>query len=258
MKKNRMFLSVAAIFTVLIGVAGLYGQETGITLYCGAGIRTPVAELVEIFNKKENININTVYSGSGLLLGQIDTTKRGDIYLPGGMFFFEQAIKKGYVSKDTMKRVAYFVPVILTQKGNPKKISKLKDLTKDGMKIGIGNFEACEIGPVTQRIFDINKISGKIKKNIVYTSLTVNELGNAVKLKTIDAAIVWDAVAAMYPDDGYIVKIQKKNNVISIIPAGILPFSQNKELAQKFIDFMVSPEGQKVFKKNKYVTEEPK
>ena len=75
-----------------------------------------------------------------------------------------------------------------------------------------------------------------------------------MKLKTIDAAIVWDATAAFYPDDADVVSIPQEQNVIARIPIGILSFSKHKEFARKFVEFVTSERGRRIFEKHGYTT----
>ncbi|UCD28286.1 MAG: substrate-binding domain-containing protein, partial [Planctomycetota bacterium] len=100
-------------------------------LYCGAGIQPPAAELAEIFAREHNIEIETNYAGSEVLLSTIKLNRRGDLYMPGDKHYTEQAAKEGLIL--STKSVCYFVPTILIQKGNPKKIAGLKDLIKPGV-----------------------------------------------------------------------------------------------------------------------------
>ena len=69
-------------------------EATELLLYCGAGIRPPVDELVEIFGRERNVKIIIDYAGSEVLLSKIKLTRRGDLYMPGD---------KHYVDPDSMQ-----------------------------------------------------------------------------------------------------------------------------------------------------------
>ncbi|MBN2474786.1 MAG: molybdate ABC transporter substrate-binding protein [Pirellulales bacterium] len=220
-------------------------------LYCGAGIRPPVADLVEQFARREGVTIECDYAGSEVLLARIKLTRRGDLYMPGDVHYVEMAEKEGLV--DSKKTVCYFVPVILVQKGNPKSIHTLEDLIRPGVKLGLGDPKACAIGRKSAKIFANNGIAEEdLGDNVVFRSVTVNELGNHVKLGALDAAIVWDAVAAFFPDETEVVAIPRERNVISTVAIGVLHCSQHPELAAKFVEFVNSEEGQEVFKRHRY------
>jgi molybdate transport system substrate-binding protein len=50
--------------------------------------------------------------------------------------------------------VAYHVQVIAMKKGNPKNITSITDLTRDGLKITLGDVDATAIGKVTAKILE--------------------------------------------------------------------------------------------------------
>lgn len=236
-----------------VGIVGgcMGGKATALKLYCGGGIRPPVSEIIKLFERETKIEIKPTYAGSGVLLTQIQLTQEGDLYMPGDELFISRAEEKGLIVEK--RNVAYFVPVILVQKGNPKGIKSLNDLSRDGIRIGVGDPDACAVGVITNAILKKSKLEERVKKNIVYTGSTVVELANAVKLKTVDAAIVWDATAALY-DDVKVIRIPRNQNVIARISIAILKFSKRKMEAKKFLEFITSDKAKEVFKKHGYTT----
>jgi molybdate transport system substrate-binding protein len=239
----------------LVWLAGCGGAEP-LEFYCGAGIRPPVAELAERFAARTGIEVACDYAGSELLLGRIKLSGRGDLYMPGDEQYLDQAEQAGLIaSKET---VCYFVPVIIVRKGNPKGIRSLDDLARPGIKLGLGDPEACAIGVTTARIFAKNGMDPEtIEPNVAFRALTVNELGNHVKLGSLDAAIVWDAVAAYFAEEADAVPIPPEQNVISTVAVAVLKSSTRPELARQFVEFMTSDEGRAVFGKHHYTLEPP-
>ena len=88
-------------------------------------------------------------------------------------------------------------------------------------------------------------------------SLNVNELGVWVQMKKVDAAIVWDAIAANIADAVDVIPIPKEKNVISRVVVGLMATSAHKIEAQRFIDFMAGDTGQAVLRQKGYRTEAP-
>jgi molybdate transport system substrate-binding protein len=220
-------------------------------VYCGAGIRPPVAELTEIFGKENGCKVVTDYAGSEVLLSRLKLAGRGEVYVPGDKHYIDQASEAGLIL--SRRSVCYFVPAILVQKGNPKGITGLKDLVKPGVKLGLGDAKACAIGRKSNRIFKKNGISpAELEKSLTFRSLTVNELGMQIHAKSLDAVIVWDAIAKYYQKSGEEVAIPVEQNVISTVEAGVLKFAGHKDLAGRLADFLASDKGRSVFKKHNY------
>lgn len=226
-------------------------KESELLLYCGAGIRPLVDELIEIFGREYGVKIIPDYAGSEVLLSKIRLIRQGDLYMPGDKYYVEQAAMEDIIL--SQRSVCYWVATILVQKGNPKEIRGLEDLLKPGVKIGLGNPEACAIGRTSKQILAKNNIAWEdIEKNLVYQSLTVNELGIQIQTKSLDAVIVWDAMARYYSKYGDEVPIAVENNIISTIDIGVLKFTKDKALAEKFVEFLTSERGQAIFKRNNY------
>jgi molybdate transport system substrate-binding protein len=261
-KENMKRVILAAIIILAVVFIGCDSKEDGkstteeLLLYCGAGIRPPVDELIEVFESEYGIKIAPDYAGSEVLLSKIKLVRRGDLYMPGDKHYVEQAAQADMIL--SRQSVCYWVPAILVQKGNPKGISELNDLLKPGIKLGLGDPDACAIGRTSKRILEKNNIKWEdIEKNLTFKSLTVNELGMQIQAQALDAVIVWDAIAQYYNEFGDDIPIPVENNIISTIDIGVLKFTKHQELAKKFVDFVASEAGQQIFQKHNYSTKSP-
>ena len=225
-------------------------------LYCGAGIRPPVAELIDLFRRKHGVIVECSYAGSEVLLSKIKLLKSGDLYMPGDVYYVQLAEDQGLIASS--ETVCHFVPVILVQKGNPQNIASLADLVRPGIKVGLGDQEYCAIGRLVSRIFAKNGISQeKVDGSVEYWAMTVNDLGDKVKLGVLDAVIVWDAVAAYFADDADVVPIPAEQNIVSTVAVGVLNSSEDPELARQFVALLTSAEGKAVFQKHHFSVAPP-
>ena len=259
--KKLTFATV--VFTAIL-LFGCKGEKPGesdsapkeLLLYCGAGIRPPVQQIAKAFEREHGVKIVTDYAGSEVLISKIKLARQGDLYMPGDKHYVELAAREGLIL--SQQSVCYFVPTILVRKGNPKNIHTLRDLLTDGIKLGIGDVKACAIGRKTKQIFSKNNIAWEdVEKNVAFQSLTVNELGMQIQAGSLDAVIVWDAIARYYSDHGTEVPIPVEKNIISTVNIGILTFTKYPSLAEKFVQFAVSSQGQSIYKQHNYRTEPP-
>jgi molybdate transport system substrate-binding protein len=226
-------------------------------LYCGAGIRPPVEQIAETFEREHDVKIVIDYAGSEVLLSKIKLARRGDLYMPGDEYYVDQAAQEGMIL--SQKSVCHFVPTILVQKGNPKNIRRLQDLLRPGLRLGLGDARTCAVGRTAKEIFTKNNIAwGDVEKNLAFQSLTVNELGMQIQAGSLDAVIVWDAIARYYSEHGTEVPIPAEQNVISTVDLGVLSFTRNRLLAEEFVEFVTSQRGGDIFRKHNYTVELPK
>lgn len=259
--KKILFITVLAATILLLGCKadkpeGSDSEVKELLLYCGAGIRPPVQEIAEAFEREHGVKVVTDYAGSEVLLSKIKLTRKGDLYMPGDKHYVEQAAQEGMII--SQQSVCYFVPTILVQKDNPKNIHGLRDLLTDGLKFGIGDAKACAIGRKTKQIFAKNNIPWEdVEKNVAFQSLTVNELGMQIQAGSLDAVIVWDAIARYYSEHGTEIPLPIEENVISTVNIGILSFTEDRTLAEEFIKFAASQKGQDIFEQHNYRTNPP-
>ncbi len=220
-------------------------------LYCGAGIRKPVEEINALFEQQTGVRVEPTFTGSGCALAQIEMAQKGDLFMPGEDWFMEQAVERGRILE--RRTVAYFVPVIMVQRGNPHGIQELDDLLKPGVRVGVGEPKACAIGHFTVKLMELEKIPwDELGRNVVAHFATAPELGNAVKLKAVDACIQWDSIAALYLDDAEVVPFAVDEETSSAITLGVLKTSKQPESARSYLQFMEGPEGQRIFRKHHF------
>jgi molybdate transport system substrate-binding protein len=183
--------------------------------------------------------------------------KKGDLYFPGSSDFMEKAKKEGLVFPESEKIVTYLIPAINVQKGNPKGIGSLKDLTKDGIRVAIANPEMVCVGTYAVEIVERNLSpfeKERFKKNLVNYTESCEKTANAIALKAVDAVLGWRVF--QYWDPQRIETIYLKPEEIpriGYIPIAISKFTRDKVLARQFTDFLLSPEGKAIFRKYHYL-----
>jgi molybdate transport system substrate-binding protein len=227
-----------------------------IFVYCAGGMRVAIDTIAKEFEKATGVKVERSFDASNKLLGQIELTKRGDVYIPGDADYVEMARAKGLVASE--KNICWFVPVILVKKGDPKAIKTLSDLCKPGIRIGQGDPKAAAVGRIMPRLLALNTIDTVAwRKNVVLTAAMVGELANAVKLGTIDAAIVWNATAAAYPSDASVIAIDAGHNICPQVGGAVLSFAKNKDAAAAFLVFVTSDKGRAMLSAHGYTVDKP-
>ncbi|MEN6395641.1 MAG: molybdate ABC transporter substrate-binding protein [Methanoregula sp.] len=220
-------------------------QDT-ILVYAGAGLKAPLDEIGPLFTEKTGIAVQYNYGGAGTLVSQMNLTKKGDVFMPGSTVEFKTAKSQGLVNESTL--VAYHVPVIVVQKGNPKNITTLSDFAQPGLKVALGDTNATAIGKAGAKMFKALNISTAVEKNVVSRTPTINELTVIMQTGQADAAILTlDQYDAKTMD---MIAIPVNQNVVLITPIGATTFSKNTTAANEFVTFVASDEGKAIFAKH--------
>lgn len=220
-------------------------EDRSLTVYSGAGLRKPMDQIGQAFEEKTGVKVNYNYAGCAQLLGQMELTKEGDVFVGGSLNDMEIAQEKGFVEE--YHKVVYHIPAIGVPKGNPAGITCLADMAKPGVKLVLGDAKSNAIGKKGEKIFAKNQL--QVEQNVVARDATVNEIVTHLAIKQADAGLVWEDNGFNNPDIE-IITIPEEQNVIDVVPVGRLTFSQQPELAQQFVDFVMSAEGQKIFENN--------
>ena len=225
-------------------------SQGSILVYAGAGLKAPLDEIGPLFTEKTGIAVQYNYGGAGTLVSQMNLTKKGDVFMPGSTTEFKTAKSQGLVNES--KLVAYHIPVIAVQKGNPKNITTLADFAQPGLKVALGDANATAIGKASTKMFAALNISAAVEKNVVSRTPTINELTVIMQTGQADAAVLTlDQYDAKTMD---MITIPLSQNVVLITPIGTTTFSKNTDAANQFVSFVASDDGKALFAKHGFVT----
>ena len=224
-----------------------------IRAYFGSAAEVPEEELVAAFQKETGITVEYTMSGSGTLLSAIELAKVGDLFAPGSQDYMQKAINDGIMVNSSIKTLAYLVPAIIVQKGNPKNITSLSDLAKPGLKVGIGNPDSVCVGLYAQDILTKAGLWDSVKPNIVTYASSCSNVATLVVTKAVDAVIGWHVFYNWTPDKVDIIYLKPEQiPKIAYVCIGITKYADDPTSAQKLIDYLLSSEGKAVFTKYGY------
>jgi molybdate transport system substrate-binding protein len=245
----RCALAALALIAAGCGSGGEGARE--LTVCSGAGLIKPVEELRAAFERERGARVAVNYAGAGELMAQIAVDRRCDVFLPGADKYVEDADSKGWIAEGTIRDLVLHVPAIAVPRDNPARIRGPADLARPGVRIAVGDAAACAIGRVARAIFERGGVSDEALANVVVTAPTVNQLLIYVALREVDAAIVWQDMAAWSErqDKLSIVEIPREQNVIKTISTAVAAHSRRRELAREFNAFLASPTGRGVWER---------
>ena len=226
-------------------------------IFAGSASKPATGEVIKAFQKKLGIPVDITFGGSGFVLSQMKLAKKGDIYFPGSSDFMELAKREGLVLPESEKIVVYLIPAINVQRGNPKNIYSLKDLSKEGLRIAIANPEGVCVGLYAVEIIEKNMPPAekeKFKRNLVNYTESCEKTATVISMKTVDAVLGWRVFQYWDPERIETIYLKPEQIArIGYLPIAISKYAQDKELAQKFIDFTLSPQGKEIFRKYHYL-----
>jgi molybdate transport system substrate-binding protein len=171
----RMSVPVLCLFAVCIGSGCTRSSDKTLTVYCGVSMRPPMEELADLYREETGTKIEFLYGDSGTLLSQAELTGKGDIYICHDPFM-AAARSKGLVDRDWT--VGYLYPVIIVTKGNSADIHSIRDLAREGLRVGLGDQRYSTCGNIITTVLRKAGLSESIGDNVVLRARTSSEIAN--------------------------------------------------------------------------------
>ncbi len=231
------------------------GEEKSIHVFCGSANKPAMSEIASIFERERGVRVNMTFGGSGTLLSQIELSKQGEIYLAGSPDYIIIGERKKLLIKGSDRIVAYLAPAIITPAGNPANIRSLDDLTRPGVRLGIGNPETVCLGLYGIEILEKNGLLKKAMENVITFGGSCSKTANLAALGQVDTILGWRVFHFWNPERMDFVSIAPDRIPrISYIPIAIPVFTRSMDLSNEFIDFVLSPKGREIYKRHGYIT----
>jgi len=248
--------AVAFLCLALTGCAQTKKTEAPETLfiYCGSGLSKPVQEIGEAFEKRTGTEVTFTFGGSAQLAGQILLTRKGNLFIPGDLKDLAPVEEKGLINKKA--NIVYHIPALAVPKSNPAGIHGLMDLKLPGVKVALGDPKSCTIGKVADTMLQENQIYDDVEKNVVVRTATARELVLYLSTGQVDAAVIWKENIINCKDKIELIPVPELDSFTKIVPAAILTFSEQKEAAEQFLNFLNTEESKEIWNKWGYQTVE--
>lgn len=212
-------------------------------LFAGSMLRPAIDETVAEFEKREGVRVETVYNGCGILVAQMQAGQIPDAYFACDKEFMEQVPDLFPESIDVSENEL----VILVEKGNPFNISSLRDLTKEGLRVGVGHEKQCAMGWLTQNTFREGGVQKEVMKNVTVQTPTGDMLVNQLKAGSLDAAVAYLSNAAGSGKYLDAIRIIGLDCSVATQPYAVKPDSPNAQTASRLFTLISSAESQASF-----------
>jgi len=237
-------LAIAGVLVLLLmwrpGAGNSAGGQAAVPgrpllVYCAAGLKVPVEAVAREYERRTGVPVQLQFGGSGLLLNNLRVARRGDLFLAADHTFLDAGRSNGLVNE--VLPLARMQAVIVTPKDNPKNLRSLQDLVQPGVQIAFANPDAAAIGVLCRQVLERSNVWAALQPRIKVFKPTVNDVANDVKLGTVDAGIVWDAVVTAYPE-----LTSHRDPTLDAATAdvgiGVLSFTEQPAAALRFARFL--------------------
>lgn len=233
----------SAASTAASGAPSSTGVTGDITVFAAASLKSTFTALGERF-KTDNPGTNVTFSfaGSSDLVTQLTGGAPADVFASADEKNMAKATDAGLVA-DKPVDFASNTLTIVTPPGNPKGIKTFADLAKPDTQVVVCAPQV----PCGSATKTVEQATGVTLAPVSEESAVTDVLGKITSGQA-DAGLVYVTDAAGVGSKVTAVPFPESSGAVNTYPIAMLKESKNTATAQKFIDLVTSPDGQKVMK----------
>jgi len=224
------------------------GEQDTLRVLCGSSMAAPVQETGRLFAETHKARIEYDLGGSETLLPKILAGACGDVFVCHDPF--EEKLKTAGRCANAVA-VGWLEPVLAVRPGNPKGIRAVADLTKRGLKIGLGDPRYSTCGKLFVNALRQRGLYDGVMANVVLQARTHAEVANGLILGPLDAVVVWNFVMRLYAGKLEAVPTGIEYPATRVTVLG-LTSSGNPALRDAFLAWCDQPQMKAVFRQHGY------
>lgn len=269
MRQRTFLFSILSIILTLSACSGNNNSKTapvaseddqgkGLTIFAAAALTEAFTELGERFEELHpGISVSLNFAGSHQLAQQIAQGAPADVFASANLKQMEVAIDTERVEQEQMRVFAGNRLVIVFPADNPARLGNLGDLGAPNTRVVLAS-EAAPVGQYALEYLDNASQEGglgsdykaKVLENVVSYEENVRAVLSKVLLGEADAGIVYISdLTNLDPQQVGAIEIPTEWNPLASYYIAPLNDSMQSDLAQDFIEFVLSMEGQDILRK---------
>ncbi|MGO9620713.1 MAG: molybdate ABC transporter substrate-binding protein [Desulfobaccales bacterium] len=245
--------NLKSIITLLLGAMILWAApacaDQELIVSAAASLTNVLKEVAGQFEKTHpGVKITCNFAASGSLLQQIAQGAPVDVFAAADQKTMNQAQEKGLIVPASRKNFVSNTLVLIAPAGSSLPLAGLGNLALPEVKrVALGNPETVPVGRYTQEALTKAGLWEILKPKFIYGE-SVRQVLDYVSRGEVDAGLVFATDAAIAKGTVKIVAEVQGHQPI-IYPVALVAAGQKQDLAQSFVDFILSPTAQEVFKK---------
>jgi len=221
-----------------------------LTVFAAASLTESFSEIANTFEASHpNVDVSLNFAGSNTLRAQIEQGAGADVFASANTKEMDALVTNRLVTEGAPQNFLTNRLVVITPTDNPAGLSMFGELTAPGLKLVLAA-EEVPVGRYTRLMLDNAGADFKkqVLANVVSNENSVKQVLAKVQLGEADAGIVYasDAVAA---PELPVIDIPSELNVLAEYPIATLTNAPYPEMADAFVAFVLSPEGQAILQK---------
>jgi molybdate transport system substrate-binding protein len=242
-------LSVAILTLLLVLIPGCRSRGPSpaaneLTVSAAVSLKDAFREIAELYEKRTGTKIHFNYGASGVLQKQIESGAPADIFASAGAKQMDELASRSLIVPETrMDFASNSLVLIIPAKGLA--LSSFGDLSNPSVKkVAVGNPKTVPAGRYTEQTINNLKLLPQRQSKLIFAE-DVRQVLDYVARDEVDAGVVYSSDALSAGDKVKVVaRAPNDSHDLIRYPIAVVRDSQQKEAARKFIDLVLSAEGQ--------------
>jgi molybdate transport system substrate-binding protein len=221
-----------------------------LTVFTAASLTEAFGEMAAMFESTHpGVNVTLNFAGSNTLRAQIEAGARADVFASANTKEMNTLVANGFVAEGAVQIFVANQLVIITPTENRAGLSTVDDLALPGLKLVLAA-EEVPVGRYARQILENAgaDFKAKVLANVVSNETDVKQVLAKVQLGEADAGIVYASDAVATPALP-VIEIPPEWNVLAEYPIAPLVNAPQPKLADEFLAFVLSPNGQSILQK---------
>lgn len=224
--------------------SGSASRPPELRVLCGSSMSEPAGAVVASFRARQGAEVLLDLGGSETLFPRVLAGAPADIFVCHDPF--EQQLKEaGHWAGSAV--VGVLEPVLVVRAGNPRNIRTLEDLTRPGLKLGIGDPRYSTCGELFVRLLEAKGLREAVMKQVALESRSHAEVANGLIVGPLDVGVVWNFIVRSYSNKLEQVQTHDRYPATRVTVVGLRQ-SPQPELRDAFLELCRSEEVREVFR----------
>ena len=255
---HRIHQLTVLVLLILVGCTGFStapseANSAQLTVFAAASLSEAFTTMADTFESSHpGVEVLLNFAGSQVLRVQIEQGARADVFASANPQHADALLAAGLIEPPVM--FAHNQLAVILPAANPASVQSLADLTQPGLKLILAG-PTVPVGRYARQVLkklDTNPALGpdfstRVLNNLVSEEDNVKGVVAKMQLGEADAGMVYISdVTLAVADDLTILTIPAEYNVVADYPIAVVTDSSQPDLAQQFIAFVRSAEGQAI------------
>lgn len=237
-------------------------RRATISVVAAASLAEPFVELEHMFEASNpTVNVEFSFAGSQNLAHQLANGAPADVFAAANRKYMDAAIDSHRVARDDPRVFVENRLTVIIPETNPGGLRELQDLAVPGIKlvlaareVPIGQYSLEFLANASQDAAFGTGFPDAVLRNVVSYENNVKAVVAKVALGEADAGIVYVSdVSGCTAQKVVQIAIPEALNVVADYQIAVVKDSQHAQLAQAWIEMVLSPMGQRILAEYGYI-----